>query len=492
MDSRADRVLVLAPRGRDGPLTCELLDKAHIAATLCANVPDLLAKITEGAAAALLSEDGLTPAAIAALAATLGAQPPWSDFPIVIFGDRAPDAPLGKLAVLGNVTYLDRPVQVRTMLAAVNAALRGRQRQYDARRAIDSRDQFLAMLGHELRNPLAAITLSSDLLRRTPVDERATRQLEVIDRQSKHLGRLVDDLLDVARVTYGKVVLHAETVDFAEIVRNSFSLQQRAAARDDLEYSDEIVPSLLVRGDRDRLEQIAANLIGNAIKYTRPGGRVRVEAFSDADAVLRVIDTGVGIAEEMLGRVFELFAQADRSLERAEGGMGLGLTVVKSLVQLHGGTVVARSAGVGHGSEFEVRFPLMQTDALELKTEGPRESLPPQSIVLVEDSEDIRVTLAELLTLAGHRVTTAADGPEGVEQILAIRPEIAFVDVGLPIFDGYEVARRVRSAGAKLKLVAVTGYGQVDDVKRALDAGFDAHLKKPVGLNELEDAMRAQ
>ena len=475
-------------------MTCELLERAHIAAVVCKSLVELLEKLGEGAAAALLSEDALTPAAIASVTAALRAQPPWSDFPIVVFGDRRPEAPLGGLASLGNLTYLDRPVQVRTMLAAVRGALRGRLRQYDARRAIDSRDQFLAMLGHELRNPLAAITLSSDLLRRNPVEERAARQLEVIDRQSKHLARLVDDLLDVARVTYGKVVLHAETVDLAEIVRNTFSVQQSASGRDDLEYSDEIAPSLLVRGDRVRLEQIVANLVGNAIKYTKPGGRVRVEAFAErlgGEAVLRVVDTGVGIAPEMLEHVFELFAQVDTNLERAKGGMGLGLTVVKSLVQLHGGTVLVRSAGLGHGSEFEVRFPLL-ADAPEVKVEGPRESVPPRSIVLVEDSEDIRVTLGELLTIAGHRVTTASDGPMGVEQILAVQPEIAFVDIGLPIFDGYEVARRVRSAGAKVKLVAVTGYGQADDVKRAHAAGFDAHLKKPVGLDELEDAMRAQ
>jgi signal transduction histidine kinase/CheY-like chemotaxis protein len=394
---------------------------------------------------------------------------------------------------LGNVTFLDRPVHIRNMLAAVHAAVRGRRRQYAARRAIESRDEFLAMLGHELRNPLGAIRLAAELLAKPADEAQRTKQRVIIDRQTRHLARLVDDLLDVARVTYGKVTLRREPLSVAEVLRTCFQAFEPAAKTHQLAYALHVDDrGSLVSADRDRLQQIIGNLLTNAIKYTPPGGSIQVElGCTDTECVLRVIDSGVGIAADMLPNVFELFSQADRSLDRSRGGMGLGLTLVRNLLRLHGGTVEAFSAGVGQGSEFCVRLPRLTNGVLTASQPvGSKPQVPSRRIVIVEDNEDLRVMQEQLLLFAGHEVQTAADGPAGVSKILEQQPDVAFIDVGLPGFDGFEVARRVREASAApILLIAVSGYGQLEDRKRAWDAGFDNHLTKPVGLEDFVASM---
>jgi CheY-like chemotaxis protein len=250
--------------------------------------------------------------------------------------------------------------------------------------------------------------------------------------------------------------------------------------------------SMLVSADRDRLQQIIGNLLNNAIKYTPPEGRVELHLSRvDAECVLSVVDSGVGIAADMLPSVFELFSQADRSLDRSRGGMGLGLTLVRNLLQLHGGSVEAFSAGTGQGSEFCVRLPLLASDTVAKPvSERPAPHGLPRRIVIVEDNDDLRIMQEQLLLLAGHEVHAATDGPAGVSKILEVQPDVAFVDVGLPGFDGFEVARRVRAASpAPILLIAVSGYGQLDDKQRAWDAGFDNHLTKPVGLEDLVTSM---
>jgi signal transduction histidine kinase len=492
-----ERVLILTRGGRDGELTREILAETGIVAEIVADIPELCAAIRDGAGAALLSEERLQPAAVRALVELLSEQPPWSDFPMVIFGatltgERSSDA-MQLVAALGNVTVLDRPVRVRSVVAATHAALRSRRRQYEARRAIAARDQFLAMLGHELRNPLGALRLATDLLKRGGPTQLPRHQA-TIDRQVRTLTRMVDDLLDVARVTTGKVVLRPEDVDLVEIVRAGLQQQEAAAREQGLEMRLDVRDEpLALHGDRVRLEQVLANLLGNAIKYTPAGGRVQVTLAREGErAALRVADTGVGIAPEMQERIFDVFAQVDGSLGRSQGGMGLGLPVVRSLVQMHDGTVRVRSEGPGQGSEFEVLLPLAARaragTAHALEETG---AVSPRRIVIVEDNDDIRSTEASLLALASHEVVTAGDGPEGVNTILRAHPDVAFVDLGLPGFDGLEVARRVRrSLGEAILLVAVSGYGQPEDRVAVLDAGFDRHLVKPVGLTELEAAMR--
>jgi signal transduction histidine kinase/CheY-like chemotaxis protein len=477
-------------------LTLEILAGAGMAGCNCATVGDLCEKLEEGASAAVLTEEAFAPQALRRLVEVLAKQPAWSDFPLILFGDSKLDvhpALDAAVAALGNVTVLERPVRVRALLAAARTALRARARQYQARRAIHSRDQFLAMLGHELRNPLAAIRIAVELLERGQDPTAQANQRAIIDRQSRHLGRLVDDLLDVARVTYGKVALQIARLDLSELLRRVVQAYDHLARASNVTVAIDVVDGLLVAGDRVRLDQTFGNLVANAIKYTPAGGSVLLEARAERKmVVVTVTDSGMGIDPATLPHVFELFAQADRSLDRAQGGMGLGLTLVKSLVRLHGGTVQASSAGPGRGSQFTVRLPLVD-GAAEREDAPPRPSasgLAGKRVVLVDDSTDLRTLFEELLIGLGVEVGTASDGPEGVDRIVAARPDIAFVDIGLPGFDGYEVARRVRKAlGDTVLLVAMTGYGQNDDRHRALEAGFDRHLTKPVGVRDIEKAI---
>jgi len=484
-------VLVLTGEARDAQITVDLLAAEGITGEVCTSVR-VIADALDGAGLALIAEEALGPVELETLVSALSHQPAWSDFPFVVFGGlRGVEAASLPAMALGNVALLDRPVRARSMVAAVKSALRGRMRQYEARREIRARDQFLAMLGHELRNPLAAIGVAVTLLARDDDDTARARHRSIIERQSQHLGRLVDDLLHVSRVTHGKVKLERERVDLSDLVRCS------AQALDHLSRSGHVTLTVVapapveVDGDRLRLDQVVSNLVGNAMKYTGPGGAVLLEACAeDGQAVLRVRDTGIGIDSDMLPRVFDLFAQAEQSLDRSGGGMGLGLTLVQRLVSLHGGNVRADSGGLGQGSEFTVRLPLAapKPQDVPLPSPSPSQTIErPRRVVLVDDSDDLRELFEELLRTAGHGVSTGADGPAGVDAIMKARPDVAFVDVGLPGFDGYEVARRVRAAlGDAVVLVAMTGYGQNEDRARSMDAGFDRHLTKPVDIGALE------
>jgi signal transduction histidine kinase/CheY-like chemotaxis protein len=481
-----ERILVLVRAGRDGELTRALLERDGLTPLLCADVDVLCSELEKGAGAILVAEEALTKAAVVTVREALARQPVWSDLPIVVFssvGEPRARLLMDTIHQLGNVTFLDRPVQVRSMLASVHAAIRSRKRQYETRRAIESRDTFLAMLGHELRNPLSAIRLASTILAAKHPDEAARKDLDIIDRQSLHLSRIVDELLDVARLTHGKLALRRERLALAEAVRSAYEVMERVA-RNHLDRFDLIVAdeTLCVDGDRQRLEQVFTNLFTNAIKYTPAGGSVTVSVRAEGDrAVVAVTDTGIGLAPEMQDRVFDVFAQAERSLDRSQGGIGVGLALVRGLVELHEGTVRAESAGLGTGTTFVLSLPRLQ---LAPPASHPGRAAvvhgPSKRVVVVEDNADIRELLAELLQDDGHEVTCAGAGAEGIEKILATSPDIAFVDIGLPEVDGLEVARQVRAKNSRVRLVAITGYGQLEDKARAAAAGFDDHLTKPV------------
>jgi signal transduction histidine kinase/ActR/RegA family two-component response regulator len=490
-------VAVFAPVGRDASLASELLTRDSLQPLLCASFDVLVREVRGCIGSVLITEEELTPGRIAALSDLLRGQPAWSDLPIVVFSSLPGELrlrALGELQDAGNVSFVDRPVQRRTFLAAIHAALRARERQYEARRAIESRDQFLAMLGHELRNPLSAVRFATDLIvRRSAQDGSVAKHAETIERQTTHLNRLVDDLLDVSRVTSGKVILRKEPTDLASLVlRCVESLQTMADAHGVSLGRPACSASVPIDGDVVRLEQVVSNLVTNAIKYTPRGGRVAIDVRTDEDeAVLLVRDTGVGIPAEHIESIFDLFCQAPTGLDRASGGLGLGLTLVRALVGMHGGTVAARSEGAGQGSEFHVRLPLFAGDAAVVPTargqEGPATGV---EIVVVEDNVDIREMLSELLVLDGYRVSGAGDGPQGLTRILSQEPDIALIDVGLPGFDGYELARRARARlGNRPVLIAMTGYGQPDDRARAFEAGFDEHVVKPVSVEDLAEAM---
>jgi PAS domain S-box-containing protein len=352
------------------------------------------------------------------------------------------------------------------------------------------KDEFLAMLAHELRNPLAAIANVVRLLELTTSDEaHIQRSLEILRRQTGSLSTLVDDLLDVSRVTRGLIELRMERVDLAAVAARAVEGVQ-ALVEEKQQALRMALPGtpLPVVGDPVRLEQIVVNLLTNATKYTDRGGRIILALQQrGGGAELRVRDTGVGLAPEMLGRVFDLFAQAERGHDRAQGGLGIGLTVVKRLTELHGGSIEAHSEGIGRGAEFVVKLPLASPEE-EVQPPPPEaRARRTKRILVVDDSADIAETLARLLELAGHEVAVAHDGPSALAKAEEIAPEVILLDIGMPGMDGYELARRLRqhrrTRGAAL--AALTGYGQPSDHERTKEAGFDAHFVKPVDIDAL-------
>jgi signal transduction histidine kinase len=467
----------------------------------------MLCREMPSATAVVVTEEAMNLNSLGLLSATLETQPSWSDLPFIIFTSARATSndyrrSVEALSKLGNVTELERPVHPLTMISAVRAAIRARHRQFETRElfkeleaAVQQRDAFLAILGHELRNPLGAIGNAVELAQRAPAGD-VSKQIEVVQRQVRVLSRLMNDLLDVSRVTSGKVSLVRESVDIVALVERLVSQVSPDARREQVHLSLSSDPGpLAVLGDQVRLEQVFNNLLGNALKYTPARGRIEVAIHRASDeVVITVTDSGVGIPEDQLPHIFDLFAQADTSLDRSQGGMGIGLTLVRSLVQLHGGDVTASSPGPGQGSEFTVRLPLAATmsDSQDLARPADGASIG-RHLLLVEDNADNRLSLQALLEDLGHRVDVARDGAEGVAVALSTRPEIALVDIGLPELDGYQVARRIRSAlGAGISLIALTGYGQPEDVRKARDAGFDAHLVKPVDVRSLEALINAR
>jgi two-component system CheB/CheR fusion protein len=355
------------------------------------------------------------------------------------------------------------------------------------------KDEFLAMLAHELRNPLAAILLAIQRLRRDDIDRGRIGHLhEVIARQTDNLTRLADDLLDIARITHGIVALSKEHLAIAPVVSRAVDAARTAFSKPGQTVSVAI-PSepVSVYADAVRLEQILINLLGNAFKYTPQGGQIAVRVeVGCAWVELRVQDTGIGIAPEMLSRIFDLFEQADSSLARVGGGLGVGLTVVRRLVELHGGTVEARSAGLGRGSEFVVCLPVIHTERAELALAEPQgwadTSGRALRVLIVDDNIDILDSLAELLGSWGHHVRTAPNGTEALHIAAEVRPQLIMLDIGLPDIDGYMVAHSLRQTfGQNVCLVALTGYGQDRDRRRSSAAGFEHHLVKPLNTQEL-------
>jgi signal transduction histidine kinase/integral membrane sensor domain MASE1/ActR/RegA family two-component response regulator len=370
-----------------------------------------------------------------------------------------------------------------------------RSARTEAEAASRAKDEFLAMLGHELRNPLGAITSAVAVLERLPQpEERARPVLDVIARQSKHVSRLVDDLLDVARVTTGNIVLRREPVDLAETARRVAVTLEAGGRTEGHDLSLEL-ERVWVDGDAARLEQVVTNLITNALRYTPRGGRIAVRVDRDErGARLEVSDTGIGIDPDVLPRVFDLFVQAAPQPDRALGGLGVGLSLVRRLVELHGGRVEAASGGRGRGSSFTVRLPALQRASLPAQPPRPTQTAARRRILVVEDHEDGSRMLQTMLELGGHEVHAAGSGPEAVETARRLRPDVAIVDIALPGFDGYEVARRLRASEEcrDVLLVALTGYGRGEDRRRARAAGFDVHLAKPVDPERLIETLTAR
>jgi PAS domain S-box-containing protein len=367
----------------------------------------------------------------------------------------------------------------------------------DLQAAAQRKDEFLAMLAHELRNPLASLANSLQIIRmQVKGNVLVEDSVDVAGRQIHHMTRLLDDLFDVSRITRGTVELRKKTIDLNLVIEHA--VQASLSLFDVFPHilSTSVPPEpLQIEGDPTRLEQIVTNLLNNAVKYTEPGGHITLSLAREGDrAVLRVRDTGIGITAEMQENIFDLFVQADHSLDRGRGGLGIGLTLVRSLVELHGGTISVFSRGPGHGSEFTVRLPALSAPL----NQSPQDTVvetnheaSPSRILIVDDNRDSARTMARILELDGHDVFCVYNGLAVSEQVATFHPDVLLVDIGLPGLDGYQVARKIRQDFAKetLMLIAVTGYGGEDNHARAKGAGFDHYLVKPVNLKALQELL---
>lgn len=503
------RVLLLLPTLRDAELTTSMLRKAEVVTHRCSDLVELTDELTLGAGAAIIAEEAVAREESQRLKQWLDDQPPWSDLPIIMLARYGADSTLVSDSVIwfGNVTLLERPTRVALLVSTVRSALRGRERQYQIRdfllekerveeslRESDRRkDEFLAILSHELRNPLAPIRNSLNILSLDEHRDLAAAQVcEVIERQVNHMVRLVDDLLDVSRVTRNKIELKKEPLDVAAFVRSAVEASRPLidAAKHQFAISLPVEP-LTIDGDFVRLTQVVANLLNNAAKYTPSGGQIWLTVRPEqGEVVISIRDSGAGISAEHLPHVFELFMQVDHHAGRTQGGLGIGLTLVKSLVELHGGRIRAASDGPQRGSEFEIRLPLSEK-ASPKPEEGdarPRALLATKRILVVDDNKDAAKSMGLLLKLLGATVTVVNSGPDALDAIAANRPSVVLLDIGMPGMDGFEVARRVRQQDPEreITLIALTGWGQESDRQRTLEAGFDHHLIKPAEINALQ------
>ena len=499
------RVLVLAPTGQDAINTRRVLEEAGLSVSICRDIRQLCLEIEAGCGAVLLTTEAFAADRAGVFREQLKRQPAWSDLPIVVLTRGGPDSPAGlrALATLGNAIAMERPVRVSTLLAATRVALRQREQQYKIRKQLAElaeldrrKDEFLAMLAHELRNPLAPIRHGVQLIRGGGMDEDKLRRIAAImDRQVDHLTRLVNDLLDVSRITSGKIRLEPAPLRLESVIGTAVE-----AARQQIEAHGQklhlAVPDepLWVNGDATRLTQVVANLLDNAAKYGRSGGNVWLSARRRGEAAeLSVRDDGVGIAPKLQARVFDLFVQADNSLDRAQGGLGLGLTLVRRVIEMHGGSVQVSSEGQDRGAEFTVLLPLLQQTPVAVLPPQPAAAAAPHYRILVaDDNVDLAESLAMVLQLSGHEVSQAYTGADAIAATDRLHPDVLVLDIGLPDLSGHEVARRLRqNAGARMLLIALSGYAQDEHRRRALESGFDHYLVKPVDFDQLDALLAA-
>jgi two-component system, sensor histidine kinase len=498
------RILLRTATSRDAFMANAVLARAEITTQSCANLCELVRGLQEGAGAIMLAEEVLADPAAGALTEVLGSQPPWSDVPVLILARQGADSNVITEAMdrLANVTVIERPMRVASLISTVRTALRARNRQYQLRDLLDGlresdqrKTEFLATLAHELRNPLAPMSTALTLLMRKQHDaSEARRYYELMGRQIDHMVRLVNDLMEVSRITRGKIELRMEAVALESVIKDAIELSRPLleGSKHDLamELCDE---PLVVRGDGVRLTQVFSNLLNNAAKYTAPGGKIRIVLRKEGRrAVVEVWDNGTGIAPEMLKSIFEMFVQVSGTSKAAQGGLGIGLTLVKSLVELHGGSVEAISAGLGQGAMFCVRLPLTRIDAGVPTPQAPAvrgwpASLP-NTVLIVDDNRDAADALSDLLRSLGASTRVAYSGDAALRMVAdGPPPGLAILDIGMPGMDGCELAIKLRAnpALSGLILVALTGWGQQGDKERIAMAGFDHHLLKPLDLAAL-------
>jgi len=503
-------VLIFAPIGRDAELTRALLERASIPCDACGSISTLIATFEQdGAGALLLTEEALDDRDFAPLVTMLAEQPPWSDVPVLLFaGAPGADMTAGtirSIETLRNVTLLERPIRVAAVRSTVRAALRSRKRQYEVRDLLVAlhraraeaeganrlKDEFLATLSHELRTPLNAILGWTSMLARGQVDaSRFDRVFQVLDRNAQSQAQLIADVLDVSRIITGKLLLKLTIVDLCDIVARATDAVRPAAVAKNIRLILQEPNSCSVRGDPERLQQIFWNLLSNAVKFTPAGGVVRVDITHDPGTVsIAVADSGVGIPPEFAPFLFDRFRQADQTTTRSYGGLGLGLSIVKHLTELHGGTVSASSAGRGHGARFEVRLPTVDAAAETSPPQPPQSDgilLDGRSILIVDDDESTREVVGTALEAAHARVQAASSALEAKEWLEQHAPALIIADIGMPVEDGFSLIKDVRARLAPdAPAIALSAYADERSREAALAAGFNAFLAKPARTDAL-------
>jgi signal transduction histidine kinase/ActR/RegA family two-component response regulator len=527
MSSREQRVLVLAPTGRDASLTCALLSEGGLAAEACPSIEDLCRSISEGAGVLLIAEEALPPSAVQLLGETLDHQPPWSDIPVIVLAGGEFSAsslrPLNLLGPVRNIMILERPVRRLILIRSVAVALRARGRQYELRRHLEERsalldreraaraeaervnrmkDEFVMTVSHELRTPLTAIYGWARMLVTGQIrDEHKQRAIETIERNAHAQTQLVNDLLDVSRAISGKIRLDIRSVDLPAVISAAVDSIQPAADAKGIQVATDLDPAAgPISGDAARLQQIVWNLLSNAIKFTPRDGRVEIRlARHDGHIEIVVSDTGVGIAPEFAPYAFDRFRQGDAGTTRQYGGLGLGLAIVRHLAELHGGTVSAESRGAGCGATFRVVLPLGSPRKENPRLEDIQGIVTDPSatigrldglrVLVVDDESHARELFRTIIENAGAETRQAASAPDALATLAAWWPDVLLSDVEMPEEDGYVLMAHVKELTGDdrppIVAIAVTAHSRAEDRRRALESGFKMHLPKPIEPSEL-------
>lgn len=495
MSELEQRIVVFAPVGKDARLIEEVLGHARLACASCAELVEVVPQLRRGAAALIVIEEAFSAEFLGELTRFLADQPTWSDLPVLVLTKQGLDSPAIRkiFEQVGNVTLLERPVRRATVVSAALSARRARLRQYEMREVDRRKDEFLAILGHELRNPLAPIRTAMDVLN-TMLDSnpKVGRITQIVERQVRHLTRLVDDLLDVARISNDKVVLQCEWVTVDAVLQHAVEIcrPQMEAGGHALDLRQPGA-SVLLSGDRARLVQSLANVLGNAVKFSPPGAPIQLRAEVDGgDIVFAVRDQGAGLEPEARARIFDLFAQGQAGRSHALGGLGIGLSLAQRFTRMHGGSVQVFSEGTGKGCEFILRMPIVVAERRQRpRHDGAEAALAnaPLRVMVVDDNADGADMLQAMLEMDGYVVGKANDGAGAVALAQDFHPHVALMDIGLPDMQGYEAARRIHAlrAGDATVFIAMTGWGHEEARRLAADAGMQHYLVKPVDLSLL-------
>ena len=495
MTASEQRIIVFAPVGKDARLIAQVLGQARVDCHVCPELAEVVAELQRGAAALFLIEEAFSGEFLRQLTAYLAAQPAWSDLPVLVLSKEGLDSPAIQRIFerVGNVTLLERPVRRATLVSAALSAGRARRRQYEMREVDRRKDEFLAILGHELRNPLAPIRTAMDVLNSLPERDPAVRKIaQVVERQVRHLTRLVDDLLDVARITNDKVVLQCERVSVATVLQHAVEIcrQQLDAGGHVLEMRQPPGPVLLL-GDRARLVQSLANVLSNAVKFSPAGAAIHLHADVEGeDIVFSVRDHGPGLEPEARARIFDLFVQGQAGRAHAHGGLGIGLSLAQRFTRMHGGSVKVSSEGSGKGCEFVLRMPIVVAERRRKERvdpgaakDGAEQAL---RVLVVDDNNDGAEMLQVMLEMDGYAAARAGDGHGAVALAQRFRPHAVLMDIGLPDIPGYEAARLIREhSDEEIVFIAMTGWGDEEARRRAAEAGMQHYLVKPVDLDVL-------